>query len=170
MYNRTQTTEQKLALYYFEITDLWKRFCEKHMELFDLTCDEYTLLLNSELELLEDKIQEKNQVINSIHHLELIRRELIENINNDFPNEEVNSVSTLLNFMAKYEIEKKEKHLFRFNALLIDLIEKIQAQNKRNQLFINKALHSLKQIRLEAMGKKNYSLYSAKGATVEKST
>jgi flagellar biosynthesis/type III secretory pathway chaperone len=162
--------EQRLALYYFEITDLWKRFCEQHTMLFDLTCDEYSLLLSSELEELEDKVKDKELVIRTIQQLELVRKEIIDNLNRDYPNESINSVSGLLNFMAKYEIEKKEKHLFRFNALLIDIIEKIQAQNKRNQLFINKALSSLKQIRMDALGKKNYSVYTAKGSAVEKST
>jgi flagellar biosynthesis/type III secretory pathway chaperone len=72
--------------------------------------------------------------------------------------------------MQAYEVEKNQKHLFRFNALLIDIIEKIQTQNKRNQLFINKALLSLKQIRIEATGKKNYSLYTSKGSAISTST
>ncbi len=162
--------ETKLALFYFEITDLWKRFCEEHSILFDLTCDEYSLLLSSELDLLEEKIADKEAVIKNIHHLEIVRRELITNINEAFPNENIESVNGLLAFMSKYDVEKKEKHLFRFNALLIDIIEKLQLQNKRNQLFINKALLSLKNIRTEALGKKNYSIYTAKGSAVEKST
>jgi flagellar biosynthesis/type III secretory pathway chaperone len=164
------SNEQKLILYYFQITDLWKKFCEQHSLLFELTCDEYSLLLASDLDNLELKLSEKDIVIKSIHALESIRRELIEDMSNDFPNEKIDSVSSLLNFMSKYDVEKKEKHLFRFNALLIDMIEKIQAQNKRNQLFINKALLSLKQIRQDALGKKNYSIYTAKGSAVEKST
>lgn len=162
--------EQKLALLYFEITDLWKRFCEEHSELFNLTCDEYSLLLNSDLELLNDKILEKEIVIKNIYRLEVMRREIISEINNLYPEKNIDSVSKLLTFMTNYEIEKKEKHLFRFNALLIDMIEKIQAQNKRNQLFINKALISLKEIRMEALGQKNYSVYTAKGSAVSKST
>lgn len=162
--------EQKLALLYFEITDLWKRFCEEHSELFNLTCDEYSLLLNSDLELLNDKILEKEIVIKNISRLEIMRREIISEINNLYPEKNIDSVSKLLTFMTNYEIEKKEKHLFRFNALLIDMIEKIQAQNKRNQLFINKALISLKEIRMEALGQKNYSVYTAKGSAVSKST
>jgi flagellar biosynthesis/type III secretory pathway chaperone len=162
--------EQKLAIYYFQVTDIWKRFCEEHTRLFDVTCDEYTLLLSSELDSLEDKIFEKNVVIEYIHKLEQIRKEIIEEMSIEFPEAKLDSVSKLLSFMEKYEVEKKEKHLFRFNALLIDIIEKIQAQNKRNQLFINKALLSLKQIRTEALGQKNYSLYTAKGSTVSSRT
>lgn len=160
----------KLAILYFEVTDLWKRLCEEHNELFNITCDEYSLLLNSELSLLDDKLAEKNTIILKISALETIRRELIKELNSLLPEKEVTSVSELLEVMRAYEVENQQKHLFRFNALLIDIIEKIQAQNKRNQLFINKALLSLKQIRIEATGKKNYSTYSAKGSALSSST
>lgn len=159
-----------LAILYFQITDIWKRLCEEHNDLFGVTCDEYSLLLKSELDLLDEKLVEKSQIIHRINQLENQRKSIIERINEITPNEEIDSVSKLLEFMQTYEVEKKQKHLFRFNALLIDIIEKIQTQNKRNQLFINKALHSLKQIRIEAQGKKNYSLYTSKGSTVSSST
>ncbi len=162
--------KDKLALLYFEVTNLWKQFCEEHNELFNLTCDEYSLLLKSDLELLEEKITEKNECIARIGTLEMMRRDLIKDISALYPEKNIDSVSALLEVMSNYEIESNQKHLFRFNALLIDIIEKIQAQNKRNQLFINKALHSLQQIRIEASGKKNYSTYSAKGSAVTTST
>ncbi|AUO00030.1 hypothetical protein DOM21_00580 [Bacteriovorax stolpii] len=162
--------KDKLALLYFEVTNLWKQFCEEHNELFNLTCDEYSLLLKSDLELLEEKINEKNECIARIGTLEMMRRDLIKDISALYPEKNIDSVSALLEVMSNYEIESNQKHLFRFNALLIDIIEKIQAQNKRNQLFINKALHSLQQIRIEASGKKNYSTYSAKGSAVTTST
>lgn len=160
----------RLAILYFEVTDLWKRLCEEHNELFNVTCDEYSLLLRSELDLLEEKLEEKNQIILRIGALETIRRELIADLNTLLPEKNIDSVSALLEVMKAYEVEKNQKHLFRFNALLIDIIEKIQAQNKRNQLFINKALLSLKQIRIEATGKKNFSTYSAKGSAISSST
>ena len=160
----------KLAALYFEVTNLWKQFCEEHNVLFNLTCDEYSLLLRSELELLEEKIEEKNECIKRISTLELMRRDLVNDLNNLYPGKKLDTVSALLETMSEYEVENNQKHLFRFNALLIDIIEKIQAQNKRNQLFINKALHSLQQIRLEASGKKNFSTYSSKGSQVSSST
>ena len=160
----------KLAILYFQVTDLWKRLCEEHNELFNVTCDEYSLLLKSELDLLEEKLVEKNQIIARINTLENIRRDIIAELNKLLPEQEIDSVSKLLDVMRAYEVEKNQKHLFRFNALLIDIIEKIQAQNKRNQLFINKALLSLKQIRVEASGKKNFSTYTSKGSAVSSST
>ncbi len=161
----SNTKEQDLlAILYFQTTDIWKRMCEEHMDLFNVTCDEYTLLLNSEIEQLEHKVREKEQIILRIKGLEDIRQDLITELSK-IKNKNIDSVSMLLEIMTAYEVETKEKHLFRFNALLIDMIEKIQAQNKKNQLFINKALRSLKEIRLEAMGEKNYQTYTAKGGT-----
>lgn len=160
----------KLAILYFEVTDLWKRLCEEHNFLFNVTCDEYSLLLSSELDLLEEKLAEKSEIILRISALEAIRRDLISELSEILPGQEIDSVSKLIEVMRAYEVEKNQKHLFRFNALLIDIIEKIQAQNKRNQLFINKALLSLKQIRIEATGKKNYSTYSSKGSAISSST
>ncbi len=150
---------------YWKVTDLWKRFCEEHTALLDKTSEEYTYLLSSDLDKLENCIEEKNQTLNAIHHLEEIRQELIKELNQILGEEKVKSVSDLIKTMNEFEIEKKQKHLFRFNALLIDLIEKIQSQNKKNQLFINKALHSLKSIREEALGTKSYSSYNSKGAS-----
>lgn len=161
---------EKLAILYFEVTDLWKRLCEEHHALFNVTCDEYSLLLKSELDLLEEKLVEKNEIILRISGLETVRRELIRDLNVLMPEKNIDCVSQLLEVMKVYEVEKNQKHLFRFNALLIDIIEKIQAQNKRNQLFINKALLSLKQIRIEATGKKNYSTYTSKGSAISTST
>ncbi len=50
-----------------------------------------------------------------------------------------------------------EKHL------LIDIIEKLQTQNKKNQLFLNKAINNLREIREDALGVKSYSTYNNKG-------
>jgi flagellar biosynthesis/type III secretory pathway chaperone len=169
MENKIDSNE-RMALFYFEITDLWKRLCEEHNELFNLTCDEYSLLLKSELDELEEKIIEKNITIKKIHNLELIRRQIMNDLSQFLPNEKIDSVSDLLRIMNQYPVEKKEKHLFRFNALLIDIIEKVQAQNKRNQLFINKALQSLQQIRHDVLGKKSFSTYSSRGSAVSTST
>lgn len=160
-----QLNEYQISLYYFQVTDLWKKLCETHTQLFDLTCDEYYFLLNSELEKLEEKICEKEEVIQTIHKLEQIRKEIINELNQHIITP-IDNVQDLVTFMSQLLIEKKERHLFRFNALLIDIIEKVQQQNKKNQLFINKALISLKQIRMDVMGKKNYTTYSSKGAAI----
>jgi flagellar biosynthesis/type III secretory pathway chaperone len=152
--------------FYFQITDIWKRFCEEHNLLFNLTCDEYSLLLGSELEALDKKIEEKEATIKRINGLEKIRTELIANINKELSDEKkIKNVSELITHFNEYDSEKEQKHLFRFNSLLIDIIEKIQGQNKRNQLFINKAIRSLQSIREDAVGQKSFDTYDARGAS-----
>lgn len=160
-------SDNQLTIFYFEITNLWRDLCEEHNRLFNLTCDEYSLLLSSDLNLLEEKIEEKNNCVERINKLEKVRREIISEINNQLPEVNIQGVAALLEYMSNFHVEKKEKHLYRFNSLLIDIIEKIQAQNRRNQLFINKALHSLQEIRIEAMGKKSFSTYTSKGSALQ---
>lgn len=154
-----------LNVLYFQVTDLWKRLCESHSELLDLTFDEYSLLLSSDIDALEDKIEEKKIVIERISGLEGLRADLIDKVNKYQDQREVKNVIDLINVMSTTDIEREQKHLFRFNTLLIDIIEKIQEQNKKNQLFINKALNSLKEIREGATGTKSYPTYDKKGAT-----
>lgn len=160
--------DQTYSIHYFRVTDLWKKLCEAHQYLLELTFDEYSLLLGSQIEELEEKIEEKNSLIDNIAKLELERSNAIKNLNRDLKKNgesPIDSVSQLILTMRDYEATKDQHHLRRFNALLIDIIEKIQQQNKKNQLFINKALMSLREIREGALGKKNYSTYNAKGAS-----
>tara|TARA_R110000868_G_scaffold100128_1_gene275358 strand:+ start:21666 stop:22169 length:504 start_codon:yes stop_codon:yes gene_type:complete len=159
--------DQAYSIHYFRVTDLWKKLCESHQRLLELTFDEYSLLLGSQIEELEEKLDEKNDLIAFIATLDHERKEAISDLNKDLKarsQKAVSSVSDLITTMRDYEATKDQHHLKRFNALLIDIIEKIQQQNKKNQLFINKALMSLREIREEAVGKKSYSTYNSKGA------
>lgn len=154
---------QKLKIYYFQITDIWKRHCELHSELFDLTCDEYALLLESDLDNLEQKIAQKNNLINVIKENDDERNRILDNIAKAYPESKIEKVTDLITFFGEFPAESESKHLYRFNKLLIDIISKIQDQNKKNQLFINKAINSLRTIREEATGTKTVSTYNAKG-------
>ncbi len=160
--------QQKKELYYFQVTDLWKRLCEEHSNLFDQTCDEYSLLLASDLDNLELKVAEKQETINRVNLLEDLRSSIISRVNKDL-NQNIKHVSDLISYFQTFEENLEHRHLFNFNALLIDIIEKIQAQNKTNQLFINKALGSLKSIREEALGEKSYSTYNSRGSSKSRS-
>ncbi|EQC43565.1 flagellar export chaperone FlgN [Bacteriovorax sp. Seq25_V] len=155
--------QDKIKIYYFQITDIWKLHCELHSELFDLTCDEYMHLLSSNLDELERTVSDKNHKIEQIRLNDLEREELLKKLSNDYPNQKIESISNIIEFFKDFAPEKESKHLFRFNELLIDIVTKIQDQNKKNQLFINKALSSLRQIREEATGKKSITTYNSKG-------
>ena len=163
------TDNSLLEILYFQVTDLWKRLCEKHSELYNLTCDEYSFLLKSDVENLDHSVSLKQELIHEINGLEQIRRDIIRQINQDL-NYKIETVSQLLNLMQEFEEKNGRHYLKRFNSFLIEIIEKIQGQNKKNQIFINKALSSLKEIREEATGKKSYPTYTANGATTKSTT
>jgi len=152
---------------YFEITDVWKVLCEKHSILLDKTFDEYSCLLQSDIDKLEKTVAEKQLVVDEVVEIEKRRALLIENLQVALGTNEVNHFDSLIKiFNEKIDEEKDKKHLFRFNRLLIDIIEKIQAQNKKNQLFLNKALMSIKDIREQFSGRGQYQTYTNKGSKV----
>lgn len=162
-------SNQTLQMIYFRVTDIWKKFCEEHTILLDKTFEEYSLLLKSDVDALEALLEEKQEVVKRITFLEHARSRCISELNEFLAQnsqKEVESVSELIEVMNIFEKENNTQHLFRFNQLLIDVIEKIQEQNKKNQVFLNKAINNLKEIREEALGVKNYSTYNKKGVSV----
>jgi flagellar biosynthesis/type III secretory pathway chaperone len=153
---------------YYQIIDLWKRFCEEHHLLFEQTMDEYSALLESDTEKVESMVESKAETIERINQLEKLRSHLIAKVNETLPEgQKVNGVGDLILVMQEFEKRSNNNHLFRFNQLLIDIIEKIQEQNKKNQLFINKAIIALREIRENALGKK-YHTYTPRGSTTTK--
>ncbi|MCF8058000.1 MAG: flagellar protein FlgN [Bacteriovoracaceae bacterium] len=162
--------KNELHVLYFQVTDIWKRFCENHTELLDKTFEEYALLLSSDIDQLEEVLIQKQEIIKKINFLEAARERVITKLNiylRDNNQKEVDSVSELIEVMQYFEDQNNTKHLYRFNMLLIDIIEKIQDQNKKNQVFLNKAINNLREIREEAMGVKSYSTYNQKGFSVK---
>ncbi len=154
---------------YFEVTDLWKLLCEEHSLLFNLVSDEYLLLLESNLEGLEDVVSEKKEVIARIAKLDLFRQNLLKKINSTLKDsEKIKSVTDLIKFLGSNPIERDQKHFLRFNGLLNKTIEKLKQQNRRNHLFLNKAMVSLNDWKKEALGHKSFSTYDAFGTTVSK--
>jgi flagellar biosynthesis/type III secretory pathway chaperone len=169
----TENQDNTLHVIYFQVTDIWRRFCEEHTELLDKTFEEYSLLLKSDVEKLEDVLKEKQEIIKRVNILEEARAESIEKLNlylREHNQKEVESVTELISVMKQFEEHNGTQHLFRFNELLIDIIEKIQQQNKKNQVFLNKAINSLREIREEAMGVKSYSTYNKKGVSTLRPT
>ena len=143
---------------YFQITDLWKRFCQEHQLLFDLTMDEYQALLKSDIDRVDDLVGQKKAVLQKISLLEKARQSLMEEVSQQV-GRPITKASELLNVMDVYEKENNQNYLQRFNNLLIDIIEKIKQQNHKNQLFINKAIISLQEIRESTRGRR-YQTYT----------
>jgi len=164
------TTE--LNLLYFRFTDIWKQFCELHNDLFFLSLDEYSYLLSSDVETIEAKVSEKKEMIERIRQIEQVRTQCFNEIQTLLgPDNNMKNFRELIDYFSNTMPEEKEhKHLQRFNNLLIDLIGKIKDQNKKTQLFINKAIYSLQTIRDEAMGVKPNTVYNKKGVATKNLT
>src|SRR3989338_10330430 len=127
---------------------LWQEFCQLHNNLYKFTCDEYIHLLSSDIDKLESTLAEKDQIILDIKLLEEKRLTLIQEINAILPTDKkIEKVSQLIRLISETENNKGETRIEKLNKLLVDIIEKIQSQNKKNQLFLNKAILSLQDLK-----------------------
>src|SRR5690349_10982626 len=68
-------------LYYQHVVSVWEGFCHLHKNLYDLTCEEYLTLLESDIDKLETMLPVKEEIISKIAELEKDRAELIEKLN-----------------------------------------------------------------------------------------
>lgn len=152
--------------HYGQLVEMWRSFCDLHTSLFELTCEEYLILLKSDIEGLEEIILKKDKLIEEIKVIEKQRRSLIEEINAS-SNAKIQNVSDLLNFFHEYDKKQDDQFLKKFNQLLISIIEKIQDQNKKNQQFLNKAILSLKDIKTSFRGKQSFTTYNSQGSTTQ---
>lgn len=153
-------------LFYQSAISVWEGFCELHKDLYDLTCDEYLTLLESDIDKLESMLPVKEEIIAKIGELEKERSELIEKLNSiALFSTKINRAGDLLNAFSDLEKSSAIPALKNLNSLLIDIIRKIQDQNKKNQQFLNKAMLSLRDVKQGFTGKKQYTTYGADGQT-----
>ena len=153
-------TYDEINYLYGKACDIWKGFAENHNELYQLACEEYVLLLDSELEKLEECIDHKTEIIKRIEKLEAERTAFIRSINSAQDSVTIVKARDLLTF---FEAFVEDDLLEKYNKLLVDIIEKIQDQNKRNQIFLNKALTSIDEIKRGFSGKKYVETYNQRG-------
>ena len=153
-------------LFYQDVLIIWEGFCQLHKELFDLTCDEYLTLLASDIEKLETMVPIKEEIISKITELEIDRSKLIDQLNESgLYSFQISRSGDLLDAFSDLDQAAAIPALKNLNLLLIDIIEKIQEQNKKNQIFLNKAMLSIREIKQGFNGKKNYTTYGADGLT-----
>lgn len=153
-------------LYYQNVLYVWEGFCRLHKELYDLTCDEYLTLLESDIDKLESMLPIKEEIISKIGDLEKERSELIEKLNDiALFASPITRAGDLLTAFSDIDQQNGLPALKNLNSLLIEIIHKIQDQNKKNQLFLNKAMLSLREIKNGFSGKKQYTTYGADGQT-----
>jgi flagellar biosynthesis/type III secretory pathway chaperone len=152
-----------LALYYIQFVEMWEQFCSLHQELLTESQAEYQHLLSGEIEGLEDIIKRKDHLVAQISLLEKQRAKMILQFNQTELKPNVHHVRDLLNFFHDYESTLTIPVLSKMNQLLIDVITNLQSQNKKNQVYLNKALGSLQELKLSFTGKKHYQTYGADG-------
>lgn len=153
-------------LYYQSALTIWEGFCQLHKELYDLTCEEYLTLLESDIDKLETMLPIKEEIISRISLVEKDRADLMEKINQSgITSTKITRAGELLNEFADIDQSLGLPALKNYNALLIDIISKIQEQNKKNQMFLNKAMLSLREVKQGFTGKKQYTTYGSDGQT-----
>lgn len=160
----TRLDEKKL--FYQSAVSIWEGFCQLHKELYDLTCEEYLTLLESDIDKLETMLPLKEEIIARIGELDKERADLIEKLNDiSLFSTPINRAGDLLVAFKELDQSAAIPALKNLNSLLIDIIKKIQEQNKKNQQFLNKAMLSLREVKQGFTGKKQYTTYGADGQT-----
>lgn len=149
------------------LLDLLHNFCVLHSSLFDITCDEYKYLLESDMDKLEEAIATKEEIINSISQLDDLRGESLKELSTSLKTD-ITLSSELKILLLENNLLLEARRLDSLNAILKDMIEKIQAQNKKNQIYLNKALHSLSELRNSFKGEKKYNTYNKNGFSNER--
>lgn len=155
--------ELKLELDYDRVVSLWQKLCEYHTSLYEFTLEEYALLIESKIEELDELLVRKQETIDQIAATDRSRQLIIQELNQD--GYQITNVTDLLNHFKNIEAKKEDKYLSKFNSLLIEIIERIQEQNRKNQIFLNRALCSLRDIKLSFQGKKTLTTYNSQGTT-----
>jgi flagellar biosynthesis/type III secretory pathway chaperone len=144
-----------LRLKLTELNSVWQEYCESHNSLYDLTCDEYMHLLSSDIESLEKTLEAKNDKIEYIKTLEAKRLEVLKELNELSEDIDVKKIGDVLELAKVLEDQSETNRLEKFNLLLLDIVEKIQDQNKLNQLFLKDSFS----------GRKTFKTYGSNGVT-----
>jgi flagellar biosynthesis/type III secretory pathway chaperone len=169
--NFSAATKMEFKLKAAHLIDLWRDFCEKHTLLYEFTCDEYIHLLSSDMDKLNETLEGKKELLEHINLLDAQRMSLTDEIlvlmEIETPPKKL---IFLLSFFKKNGEEDVANQIEKLNLVLLDIIEKIQEQNKKNQIFLNKAIHSLKELKQSFSGKTQYNTYSAAGITKPSNT
>lgn len=161
--------ELKFAL--TRLVDTWRSFCELHTNLYEFTCDEYMHLLASEIDELDETVTKKTALLKDINLLDGTRSEITNEIMAYYKLEnEPKKLKVLIQTLRDNGEAETAKQVESMNLILLDIVEKIQEQNKKNQVFLNKAIHSLQDLRESFAGKAKFKTYSSSGSTRSNST
>ena len=151
-----------------KMSNIWKDFCIFHSNLLDATFSEYDYLLSSDLDELDIVNTIKNELVEKIKSKELERKQLLtEAFEAGITTSEIKGLNQLENYFMEYERNEKIEYFSEFSLLLKNILTNLKAQNKRNQIFIYKALNSLASLREDMAGQKSTEVYSPSGKTAK---
>jgi flagellar biosynthesis/type III secretory pathway chaperone len=153
---------------YKSTVNLWQRLCNLHQSLLEVTNNEYTALLSSDLDSTTKILEQKKQLIERINKEEHARQKIVSEVLGPSTLHESFRFVDLKKFFNQFEIESKGNHLNNFNLILLDTIAKIKKQNKKNQYFINRALMSLDGLKLPSEQNPNHSIYNKSGKKMKR--
>lgn len=157
--------KQVSQIIYMEFTELWKALCDSHNRLYQLTCDEYLALLNSDIDKVHHLLNLKEQLMKEIEHLDADRTNLVNKVavQTNIPLESLQKFKTVYDYLRDELSLDNQNPLIKYHQLMIDLVEKTQDQNKKNRFFLNKALNSIQELRKDLNGNIKVNNYSRTG-------
>jgi len=163
--NFYSSQNQELPDAYQELTLIWRELCVLHTHLFELTNQEYQYLLTSETDLLESNLIEKRNVVKMINDFDQRRQDCVERvfalIN---PDTDLSPTFSIINRILMQNLKLEASHqLEKYNDYLVDIIEKIQMQNRKNRQFLNRAMIMIDDLKKDFQSSKKILSYNKKG-------
>ncbi len=157
--------KETLQDFYDELVLLWRELCVLHTQLFEITSHEYQLLLGGETEKLETNLSEKKEIIAKIQDYDSRRQTSISDLIEKFLPSLSDPHFQEINEFLQRELALGADHaLLRYNYFLIDIIEKIQIQNRKNRQFLNRALLMMEDLKHDFQKKGKVLSYNKKGS------
>ncbi len=152
------------------IKNHWKALCENHIILYNQTKKEYSLLIESNITKLEEILQIKSKIIININNINNQRNKAILSFINELKEEnssiEINNFQDLVDNVKSKSDTNYINELIELNNMLIKVIKKIQIQNKKNQLLLNKSIIFINSLKDEFLGKNSSFIYKKKGSDI----
>jgi flagellar biosynthesis/type III secretory pathway chaperone len=151
--------------YYHELTLLWRELCIHHTQLFETTNQEYQLLLAGETDQLESNLGSKKALIEKIQNYDLKRQTSVEDVFKYYSTNNNTSFhySRLIELFNEKLNLNENNELDKYNIFLVEIIDKIQIQNRKNRQFLNRALIMMEDLKKDFKNTGKVLSYNKKG-------
>jgi flagellar biosynthesis/type III secretory pathway chaperone len=153
-------------IFYLKISNVLRQFCILHSNLLDATITEYDFLLESEIDGVDEISQLKEEIVQMIHLTDEQRKTVLyEAFESGLFDKPVEGLGDLEILLIPYEKDNDITFFSEFSELLIKIIDNLKNQNKKNQIYLHKALESLQDLRSNMTGRTSSKIYNPKGVT-----